>query len=532
MQNQSQPVDKRFFPLSSITTRISELLQPAITKRFWVKAEVMSGRERGGAFYCDLIETGSNGKIAAMISCTIWSQELTSIRNLFKSKGMDLVLTDGTVVGFQCSLQYSPQYGISLRVIDADPSFALGEMELKKREIIERLQKEGLFQPNKECFVPLLPQNIGLISSSGSAAYNDFIQTLTTSAFSFKIHMADAMMQGEQTEKSVLRAMDALCKLNVELIVIARGGGSKTDLCFLDSEAVARKIATCTIPVWTGIGHEIDTSVLDYVANKSFKTPTAVAEELVARFIQMQRQLEEASNTLQTVWAYRFKIDREYLDRAIIGIHQGPRKLLDVTVSNLREQAQDLRHRVSERLSTEHIQLEGKRSQLKSLPLAVIQKQIERLSSKKQNIGTQVKFALSGWTGTMSRLKGRFDKNRYIKRLQVESDSHDKSSQQLLNRFTAAVKLLTMQQGNRKERFRIEKVRQRILVERKSLNDKMATIRATDPQNALQRGFALVYRQDGQLIRSIHDIHDHDTIRTQVADGTVISEVVAKEAKT
>ena len=98
-------MERLFFPLSSITSRISELLQPAITKRFWVKAEVVSGRERGGAFYCDLIETGANGKIAAKLSCTIWSQELTSIRNLFKSKGMDLVLTDGTVVGFQCSLQ-------------------------------------------------------------------------------------------------------------------------------------------------------------------------------------------------------------------------------------------------------------------------------------------------------------------------------------------------------------------------------------------------------------------------------------------
>jgi exodeoxyribonuclease VII large subunit len=132
----------------------------------------------------------------------------------------------------------------------------------------------------------------------------------------------------------------------------------------------------------------------------------------------------------------------------------------------------------------------------------------------------------------MSRLKDRFDKNRYIKRLQVESDSNDKTRQQLQNRFTAAVKLMTLQQGNRKGRFRAEKVRQRILVERKSLNDKMATIRATDPQNALQRGFALVYRQDGQLIRSIEDINKNDTIRTQVADGTVISDVVAKEAKT
>jgi exodeoxyribonuclease VII large subunit len=524
-------MEKRFFPLSSITTRISELLQPAITKRFWVKAEVMSGRERGGAFYCDLIETAANGKIAAKISCTIWTQELNSIRNLFKSKGMELVLTDGTVVGFQCTLQYSPQYGISLRVIDADPSIALGEMELKKREIIERLQKEGLFTPNKECAVPLLPLKIGLISSSGSAAYNDFIQTLSASGYGFKLYMADAMMQGDQTEKSVLRSIDALHKLKVELIVIARGGGSKTDLYFLDNEAIARKIANSTIPVWTGIGHEIDTSVLDFVANKSFKTPTAAAEDLVARFVQMRRQLDESANTLQTVWAYRYKIDRDYLGRAITGIHQGPRKLLEVTSSSLRERAQDLRHRVSGRLSTEHILIEGKRGQLKSLPISIIQKHIERLTVKGSSLGAQVKFALSSSTSTIAGLKSRFDRNRFIKRLQLERDVSDKSRQQLIKRFGAILKLKTMQQGNRKERFRVEKIKQRVDMERKSLNDKMATLRAIDPQNALQRGFALVYRSDGNLIRSIQDIAEKDIIYTRVADGSLVSEVTAKESK-
>jgi exodeoxyribonuclease VII large subunit len=270
----------------------------------------------------------------------------------------------------------------------------MGEMELKKREIIERLQKEGLFEPNKECFVPLLPLSIGLISSTGSAAYNDFIQTLSASGFGFKVHMADAMVQGDQTEKSILRALDVLCTLDVELIVIARGGGSKTDLYYLDNEAIARAIAGCAIPVWTGIGHEIDTSVLDYVANKSFKTPTAVAEELVARFVQMRRQLEEATNTLRTVWAYRFKIASDYLERAVNGINQGPRKLLDVTASNLRERAQELRHLVSGRLSTEHIQMEGRIGQLRSMPLAIVQKHIERLTARGQNLSLQVKFAL------------------------------------------------------------------------------------------------------------------------------------------
>jgi len=128
-------------------------------------------------------------------------------------------------------------------------------------------------------------------------------------------------------------------------------------------------------------------------------------------------------------------------------------------------------------------------------------------------------------------LKSRFDRNRFIKRLQLEHDVTDKSRQQFISRFNAILTLKSMQQGNRKERFRLGKIKQRIVMERKSLNDKMATLRAIDPQNALQRGFALVYRKDGSLIKSISDISEKDIIYTHVADGSVTSEVTAKERK-
>ena len=523
------PMDKRFFPLSSITKRINELLQPAISRQFWVKAEIASGRERAGSFFCDLIETGANGKITAKLSCTIWPQELTGIRKNFKASNMDLVLADGTVVGFLCSLRYSPQYGISLSVLDADPSIAMGEMELKKREIIERLQKEGLFEPNKSRFVPLLPLTIGLITSAGSAAYNDVIQTLTASGFGFRIHLADAMMQGEQTEKSVIRALDKLSLLNVELIVIARGGGSKTDLYFLDNEAIARKIANSPIPVWTGIGHEIDTSVLDYVANKSFKTPTAVAEELTARFIQMRRQLDEAVNTLNTVWAYRLKMNQDYLGRARTGIQQGARKLLEVTTSNLREQAQELRIRVKGRISTERISIGGKMERLRSRPSAIIHNHRERVASKRQNLETRTRLFLLSVVTTFSGMKQRFDRERFLRRVRSERDGINKTCLQIKNRFTAQLRARIVQQTAFKDRFKLEKIRYRINSERKSLSEKMATLKASDPQNALQRGFSLVYSLDGTLVRSIHAIQAKDTLRTILADGTVISEVTAKE---
>jgi len=522
-------MERKFFPLSAVTRRINELLQPAITKQYWVKAEVSSGRERGGAFYCDLIESDAGGKVVAKLACTIWQRDLASIRELFKSSNMDLVLDDGTNVGFLCSLQYSPQYGISLRVVDADPAIALGEMEIKKREIIERLQKEGLFEPNKSLPVPLLPLRIGLITSFGSAAYNDFITTLKSSGFGFTILLADAMVQGDQTEMSVLKALDALCRLKVELIVIARGGGSKTDLYYLDNEAVARRITNSGIPVWCGIGHDIDTSVLDYVANKAFKTPTAVAEEIVARFVQMRRQLDESVNTLSTVWTYRLKIDQDYLERALTGIRQGPRKLLDVTTSSVMERAQTLSLRVKERLAHKKVRVEVNRERLHYQPIALIRSSAEKLVTKRNELQVRARFVLSGSATKLSGLKGRFDKERFMRRLQVERDRNARDFVQIKNLFLADLRFKAQQLHNLKGRFRQERVGQLLLAERKSLAGKAATLKAADPQSALQRGFALVYRLDGVLVRSINDIPEHESIRTRLSDGTITSEVTSKE---
>ena len=347
----SNAEDKRFYPLSAITNRIQEILQPHIGKLFWVKAEVSSGRERGGSFYCDLVESDESGKIVAQMRCTIWNRDLSNIKSQFKKHDLDLILDDGTAVGFQCSLQFHPQFGLSLKAVGADPAFALGELELKKKEILDRLTKEGLLEPNKRLVVPMLPQRIGLITSKGSAACNDILKTFNSSGFGFQIFLADATMQGLKTEASVLSALNGLETLNVDLVIIARGGGSKTDLFYLDNEAIARRIAGYKYPVWTGIGHETDTSILDHVANRYFKTPTAVAEDIVARFVEMKRHLEEAENRFRSTWSYRFDKDRIWLDEAKTGIVQGTRKLIDSTRSYLLGYATTLSSKVQGRLT-------------------------------------------------------------------------------------------------------------------------------------------------------------------------------------
>jgi exodeoxyribonuclease VII large subunit len=254
-----------------------------------------------------------------------------------------------------------------------------------------------------------------------------------------------------------------------------------------------------------------------------------VAEELTARFVQMRRQLDEATNTLKTVWGYRLRMNQDYLNRAITGIQQGARKLLEVTSSNLREQAQELRIRVKNRITIEKINISGKKERISSRPAAIFHNHRERISSKRQNLETRTRFFLSSAVTTFSGMKQRFDRERFLRRVKSDLDNLNKSLLQMKSRFIAQLRSRIVQQTAFKDRFKLEKIQYRINTERKSLNEKMATIKASDPQNALQRGFSLVYSQNGALVRSLNDIYEKDILRTRLADGTVISEVTAKE---
>ena len=242
-----------------------------------------------------------------------------------------------------------------------------------------------MLEPNKKLFVPTLPLKIGLITSHNSAAANDFINTLKQSNFGFKIYLADALVQGNQTEWSVINALTTIEKLDPELVVIVRGGGSKTELFSLDNEAIARKIAAYRYPVWTGIGHEIDISILDHVANRYFKTPTAVAEELVARFIEMKRHLEEAEHRFRSSWTYRLDIEKKNLESSTTGLTRGARKLIDNKSVNLRERANLLSSKVFDRLTREKSQLAVWTKTLSTAPLSILRSNRDRLKSWTEN---------------------------------------------------------------------------------------------------------------------------------------------------
>jgi len=477
----------KFYNLSTITSRIQQILQPHIEKLFWVKAEISSGRERGGTFYCDLVETNKNGKILAKIRCNIWNRDLDRIKKDFKKHDLELKLDDGTSVGLQCSLQYHPTYGLSLNAIDADPAFALGELELKKKEILNRLIKEGLLEPQKNLFTPMLPQRIGLITSQGSAAYNDFIKTLNSSDFGFKIYLTDCVVQGDRTEQMILKALEKLERIKIDLVVIIRGGGSKTELFSLDNEAIAREIAAYKLPVWTGIGHEIDISILDHVANRYFKTPTAVAEEIVARYTEMKRRLDEAKNRFSSTWSYRLEMDKRWLSEAKTGLLQGVRKLIDATRNVLTKNANALSLKVSNRVFNEKSNLSIAKKMITTIPSKIV----SQAKVKNQDTLQKIKNACQRYFA---------EKQRILSQSKI--------------------------------RFSIDRFIQRINNEKTKLDSKFAVIRVSDPKTSLNRGFSIVYKENGEILKSVLNINIDEILNTEIKDGQIKSIVQQiKESK-
>jgi len=187
---------------------------------------------------------------------------------------------------------YEPRGSLQLRMTGIDPRFILAAMAAERDALLLRLHSEGVTKLNKAHTIAPVPQRIGLITSAGSAASEDFLTELAQSGLGFKVSACDSRVQGDLAVDGLLAGLRALSKMDLDVIVVIRGGGSRGDLAVFDNEELARCIAEAPVPVLTGIGHEIDTSVADAVAHTALKTPTAVAAELVGRVRSYVDQVE------------------------------------------------------------------------------------------------------------------------------------------------------------------------------------------------------------------------------------------------
>ncbi|OFX19595.1 MAG: exodeoxyribonuclease VII large subunit [Bacteroidetes bacterium GWA2_31_9] len=234
----------------------------------------------------------------------IWATAYRMLSAYFESE-TGSKLTVGIKVLVSVTVEFHELYGMSLVIKDIDPVYTIGENEKKRQDIIKRLKDEGVFEMNKQTELSVIPKNIAIISSENAAGYLDFMEHLENNAYNFKFHtkLFNASMQGESTETSVVNALDRIFAYEhiFDLVVIIRGGGSKSDLGWFDNYWIAYNISQFPIPVITGIGHEQDDTIADMVAFMRLKTPTAVADFIIEKCLDFKTQV---SNYESYVYEY------------------------------------------------------------------------------------------------------------------------------------------------------------------------------------------------------------------------------------
>ncbi|MCS7037064.1 MAG: exodeoxyribonuclease VII large subunit [Saprospiraceae bacterium] len=252
----------------------------------WVTAEIAQVNEARGHIFMDLVQKGEGeeGAIVAQAAAILWQRQYRQLR-LQRGHALDEALCEGREVRLQVRVDFHERYGLKLIVLDADPAYTIGRMELQRRQTLKQLEEAGLLERNRSLPMPCVLQHIAVISSEGAAGLQDFQEHLRQNAFGFAFHLQlfSTAVQGENLEAEFLQALQqvALQAQAFDCAVVLRGGGARLDLSGFDALSVCRAAALLPIPLLTGIGHETDETVLDRVAYASLKTPTAVADYLI-----------------------------------------------------------------------------------------------------------------------------------------------------------------------------------------------------------------------------------------------------------
>ena len=270
---------KDYLELTELLARIKEGVEDAFPDRYWVKAEIGSWSPRANG-HCFLNLTQSDrGKPVADIRAMIWKWHFPQLKAFFEQE-TGQTLQAGITVLVRVQVSFSEMFGMSLFIDDIDPAFTVGEQALAKKKAIEKLTAGGYLEMQQELAIPRLPYRLAVITSKTAAGYGDFRRHLleNEAGYAFRLDLYEALMQGEQAPASIIAALAEAQEHPCDAILILRGGGSEMDLACFDDYDLAVAIATCAAPVVTAIGHDRDFHIADLVANRSVKTPTALAD--------------------------------------------------------------------------------------------------------------------------------------------------------------------------------------------------------------------------------------------------------------
>ncbi len=326
------------------------------TQPQWITAEISEVNEHySGHCYLELIEKDdADEHIIARAKAVIWSFTYRMIKPYFETTTHERLMA-GMKVLVKVEVSFHEAYGYSLVIKDIDPQYTLGDMARKRALIIQQLYAEGVMDLNKEIDLPLLVQRIAVISSPGAAGYTDFCNQLHGNAFGFVFYhrLFAAVMQGTETEASIINALEAVYehKELFDVVVIIRGGGATSDLSWFDNYNIAYHCTQFPLPILSGIGHDKDVSVVDMVAHTSLKTPTAVAQFLVDCMQQTESNLHTVKEEIINYTEQALESWQQRLQLVTLQLPNAVKRKVEQAYYTLTSSIQHLQHRSKQNLT-------------------------------------------------------------------------------------------------------------------------------------------------------------------------------------
>jgi exodeoxyribonuclease VII large subunit len=280
--------NKTIYSLQEVAVSIQRTLAAEFPRSLWIRAEMnkLNLYPQSGHCYPELVEK-KDGKLIAQVKAILWKDDFAVINNNFL-RILKEPLKNGINILLLAKVIFDPVYGLSLRILDIDPSYSLGELEREKQETIAKLKNEGLFQLNKGLTMPLLPKRIAIISADTSKGYADFLEVIEGNTWGYKFfHMLfPSVLQGEKAAESIIFQLHSVRKVirHFDVVAIIRGGGGDVGLTCYNDLRLSREITLFPIPVLTGIGHSTNQTVVEMVACENAITPTGLGEFLIRKF--------------------------------------------------------------------------------------------------------------------------------------------------------------------------------------------------------------------------------------------------------
>ncbi|MFN7181345.1 MAG: exodeoxyribonuclease VII large subunit [Planctomycetota bacterium] len=380
----STTVNKNFVTISQLTSLIKEVIEKEFQEDFWVIGEIAQiSVSQNGHCFLQLVEKKENDKPVAAIQAVIWADKYLEINEKF-SRVCGIALKQGIKILFYAHLTFHQLHGLKVVIFDIDPHHTLGEMFEEKRRVLAQLQAEGVINLNKNLAFPIVPQRIAVISSPSAAGYGDFKQHLNSNPYGYKFYLTlfEALMQGDGAPQSIIEQLNIIEKArnDFDVVVIIRGGGSQVDLSCFDNYQVAKKVALCKLPVLTGIGHEKDETIVDIVAHKKFKTPTAVAEFLYSSLKNFEEKIIACQKNICELLHQKLNSEKQRLKFITEQLKTYPKLFTLKEVNTLDNISKNINIFLKKIFEKQHCQARYLNEQLKTFPYITVKKEDKKIN--------------------------------------------------------------------------------------------------------------------------------------------------------